>query len=284
MVTDDGIPGQRRRPENRVLGYPLIPRCAPMLRDHWRCGAHTVWMRLWLVSWPFLADTSLSVSTPSRTIVFHVKKSNQINMEQKHTHTTTWQPTSSSGSLLRTSALTKMAAFGAWQLHAQAGIDIIMNFPPRAVEVHAMCAPTRPATPVSCDSELVAPIIGAELIQAMAFCDKPEQRLDLIWDVVKFCWVSASFHCQCTLASRVTVRCICVEGNVRSPRAKTLRIHCASGCLLVTRSAECAFVCSSTKFASCVVVVSFLCALPRGYWSEVSVRPPRMLGGVPPTL
>ena len=96
--------------------------------------------------------------------------------------------------------------------------------------------------------------------------------------------MSASFYCQCTLASRVTVRCICVEGSVRSPRAKTFRIHCANGCLLVTRSAACAFVCSSTKFASCVVVVSFLCALPRWCWSEVSVRPARMLGGVPPTL
>ena len=73
-----------------------------------------------------------------------------------------------------------MAAFGAWKPHAQAGIVIIMNFPPRAVEVHAMCAATRPVIFLSCDSELVAPIFGAELIPAIAFCEKPELRLGLI--------------------------------------------------------------------------------------------------------
>ena len=34
MVTDERIPGQRRRPGNKVLGSPLVPRCAPTLRHH----------------------------------------------------------------------------------------------------------------------------------------------------------------------------------------------------------------------------------------------------------
>ena len=82
MVTDDGIPGQRRRLENIFL----ISRCAPTLRHHLRCGAHTVWMRLWLVSWQFFADTSQSVSTPSRTIVFHVKIVSVQHGWKKHPH------------------------------------------------------------------------------------------------------------------------------------------------------------------------------------------------------
>ena len=267
--------------------------------------------------------------------LYFMSKSYQFNTDGKNTQTTTWQPTSSSGSLLRTSARPtgSVWSLGTWDAnqkttHNIVTTNIILRFlapnlwtqPAGSVRSLGIWDTKRKAIATNVIVRFLAPNLRAHqdgsvrsletsrtswhchhhelpstscrgacnvrahdasnmfFLQKRAGCSDfrgPAHPGDRILRrtrtasrsnlrrsqvLLSVCFALSSVHPGVSRDSEVHMRWrYCSIPAHKNIVQITLRI----GCLLVTQSAECVFVCSWTKFASGVVVVSFV---HLGYW------------------